>query len=344
MIASLLLLSGAAQAQALESTLLTQVWVTAFDQDVDPQADPAGYGDPEDDQGFKLRRARAGFAGKDGDFSYGLVLGMSSGADGLAQSDGTVGIVDAYAGWQVHRHFQMTAGVQKVPFGREQLLSSGELVFQERAVTSNHIAPGRKLGLLASTGAHGADIQLGLFNGNGSILGDDNDGLMYAARVGYTLGSERVDSTFGEVESLVVSLGTNLFYGQGTATDTVAYGADVLLRWRGLALLAEVHLASISPQDSTLDVPEVFAATDRQGALVQAGWTLGNLEPAIRAEIYDDDKSAEDNGDILKILAGVTAHFSEDRVRAGMAYVHRTELGGRNLANDTARLFFQMRY
>jgi hypothetical protein len=77
---------------------------------------------------------------------------------------------------------------------------------------------------------------------------------------------------------------------------------------------------------------------------VQAGWTLGNLEPAIRAEIYDDDKSAEDNGDILKILAGVTAHFSEDRVRAGMAYVHRTELGGRNLANDTARLFFQMRY
>jgi hypothetical protein len=344
MIAILLLLGGEAQAQDLEPTLLTQVWVTAFDQDVDAQADPAGYGDPEDDRGFKLRRARAGFAGQDGDFSYGLVLGMSSGADGLTQSDGTVGIVDAYAGWQVHRHFQLTAGVQKVPFGREQMLSSGELVFQERAVTSNHIAPGRELGVLASSGAQGADIQIGLFNGNGSILGDDNDGMMVAARAGYTLGDGPSDSTYGVVESVVVSLGTNLFYDQGTATDTLAYGADLLLRWSGLAVLAEVHLASISPQDSTLDVPEVFSTTDRQGALLQAGWTLGQFEPAVRAEIYDDDKSATDNGDILKVIAGVTAHFNDDRVRAGMAYVHRRELGGQSLSNDSARLFFQMRH
>ena len=143
MIASLLLLGSAAHAQDLDPTLLTQIWVTAFDQDVSEQADPAGYGDPEDDQGFKLRRARAGFTGSDGNFFYGLVFGMSSGADGLANSEGTVGIVDAYGGWNVHRHFALTAGVQKVPFGREQLLSSGELVFQERAITSNHIAPGR---------------------------------------------------------------------------------------------------------------------------------------------------------------------------------------------------------
>jgi hypothetical protein len=343
MITSLLLLSNVAFSQELEPTLLTQVWVTAFDQDVNSQADPAGYGDPEDDQGFKLRRARAGFVGNEGDFSYGLVLGMSSSTDGLAQSDGTVGIVDAYAGWQLHQYFQLTAGVQKVPFGREQLLSSGELVFQERAVTSNHIAPGRELGLLASSGAYGADIQIGLFNGNGSIVGDDNDGLMYAARVGYTLGDGPSDRTYGVVSSPVVSIGTNLFYDQGTATDTMAYGADLLFRWKGLALLTEVHLASITPKDSTVDVPEVFAGTDRQGALVQAGWTLGIFEPAVRAEIFDDDKSAEDNGDILKIVAGLTAHFSEDRVRAGMAYVHRTEMGGQSLANDTARLFFQMR-
>jgi len=344
MIASLLLLGSAAHAQDLDPTLLTQIWVTAFDQDVSEQADPAGYGDPEDDQGFKLRRARAGFTGSDGNFFYGLVFGMSSGADGLANSEGTVGIVDAYGGWNVHRHFALTAGVQKVPFGREQLLSSGELVFQERAITSNHIAPGRELGILASSGAYGADIRLGLFNGNGSILGDDNDGLMYAARAGYTLGNGSSDTTFGVVDSLVLGVGTNLFYDQGTATDTFAYGADLLLRWKGLALLTEVHMASISPTDSDIDVPAALAETQRMGAVVQGGWTLGIFEPAVRAEIYDDDSSAEDNGDILKVLAGVTAHFSEDRVRAGMAYVHRTELGGQSLPNDTARLFFQMRH
>ena len=345
MIASILLLSGVANAQDLEPSLLTQVWATAFDQDVNEQSDPAGYGDPEDDQGFKLRRARAGFSGKDGAFYYGMVFGMSSGADGLTDSTGTVGVVDAYAGWEIHPMFQMTAGVQKVPFGRENLLASAELVFQERSISSNHIGPGRELGLLGATSASGVDIQVGLFNGNGSILGDDNQGLMYAARAEYTMGQrEDAQTTFGVVDSPVVGIGTNLFYDQGTATDTLAYGADLLFRIKGLALLAEVHMASLSAGDSTVDVPDVFADTSRLGAVVQAGWTVGLFEPAIRAEIYDDDRGAEDNGDVLKAVAGVTAHFSEDRVRAGMAYVHRQELGGQSVANDTARLFFQMNY
>ena len=103
-------------------------------------------------------------------------------------------------------------------------------------------------------------------------------------------------------------------------------------------------MATLSPADSTVDVPEVFADTTRFGAIVQAGWSTGMFEPSIRAEIYDDDRGVEDNGDVLKAIAGVTAHFNEDRVRAGLAYVHRQELGGQSVANDTARLFFQMKY
>ncbi len=345
MISSILLFSGMAAAQDLEPSLLTQVWVTAYDQDVSEQADPAGYGDPEDDQGFKLRRARAGFQGEDGAFRYAVVLGMSSGADGLTQSTGTVGIVDAYGGWQVHSLVELAAGVQKVPFGRENLLSSSELVFQERAITSNHIGPGRELGLLSTTESSGAGLQLGIFNGNGSIVGDDNDGLLYAVRTTYTHGEGAdTSTTYGVVESPVVSVGANAFFDQGTATNTLAYGADLLVRASGLALLAEVHMAALSPADSTVDVPEVFADTTRFGAIVQAGWSAGMFEPSIRAEIYDDDRGVEDNGDVLKAIAGVTAHFNEDRVRAGLAYVHRQELGGQSVANDTARLFFQMKY
>ena len=41
-------------------TGFVQMWVTALDQDVDPLTDPASYGDPEDDPGFKIRRARLG--------------------------------------------------------------------------------------------------------------------------------------------------------------------------------------------------------------------------------------------------------------------------------------------
>jgi len=344
MIISTLLLSSSLTAAELEPTLLTQVWLTAFDQDVSEQSDPAGYGDPEDDQGFKLRRARAGFSGSDGDFHYALIFGMSSGADGLAYSDGTVGIVDAYGGWKLHQDVTVLGGVQKVPFGRESLLSSSELVFQERAVTSNHIAPGRELGLLAKSTALGADLQLGVFNGNGSITGDDNDGLMYAVRVGYNVGEGSTSSTYGAVESLLLSVAGNAYYDQGTATNTLAYGGDVLLRWSGLALLAEVHLATIEPGATNIDVPEVSASTTRFGAVAQAGWSFGQWEPAVRVELFDDDQSLEDNGDIMKITAGITGHFAEDTVRAGFSYDHREETGGQSLANDTARLFFQMRY
>ena len=57
---------------------LIQSWITLHDQDVDPLVDPAGYGDPEDDPGFKLRRVRLGLEGADDTLSYGVVVGVSS--------------------------------------------------------------------------------------------------------------------------------------------------------------------------------------------------------------------------------------------------------------------------
>ena len=57
---------------------LLQVWATAWDQDGDPATDPAGYGDPEDDLGFKIRRARVGLEGTADDFRYSPLLGMAA--------------------------------------------------------------------------------------------------------------------------------------------------------------------------------------------------------------------------------------------------------------------------
>ena len=63
---------------------LLQLWVTAYDMDQDPQADPASYGDPEDDIGVKVRRARLGFEGSADRLRYGLVFGTSSPYDAVA--------------------------------------------------------------------------------------------------------------------------------------------------------------------------------------------------------------------------------------------------------------------
>ena len=89
--------SGSTLAQALNSTpprqaersaknilpeadpyALVHIWTTLYDQDENVLADPGGYGDPEDDSGMKVRRARAGFYGQSDYIRYGASLGFSS--------------------------------------------------------------------------------------------------------------------------------------------------------------------------------------------------------------------------------------------------------------------------
>ena len=62
-----------------------QVWGTLYDMDQDIQADPAGYGDPEDDTGFKLRRARFGLKAKSEVFQYRISVGVASPFDTVLQ-------------------------------------------------------------------------------------------------------------------------------------------------------------------------------------------------------------------------------------------------------------------
>ena len=341
MISLVLFLSQGAQAAELEPTILTQVWATVFDQDVDEQADAASWGDPEDDPGLKIRRARMGFEGSDGDFSYGVVVGMSSGFDARSTSDGEIELVDAYGGWQFSPSMAVLAGVQKVPYSREQLMSAGELVFQDRSVAATHIAPGRDVGVMLDANAFGGHIQLGVFNGNDSILGDDNAGFLFAGRASYTLGGDEPTSTWGVADGIVWSTGSNVLYNQGTATDELNLGADLLLKAGALSVLAEGHYSSISPTSTDVASPGVFSETARLGGMLQIGYTQGLLEPAVRLEYFDDNSDSQDNGDIAIAMAGVTAHLSDDKVRAGVGFVHREELGGSAISNDTARFWFQ---
>ncbi len=318
-----------------QPSLLIQSWVTAWDQDQRKQSDPSGYGDPEDDPGFKLRRVRAGFMGEDGALHYGILFGMSSPADGVIGGDGELEVVDAYGGWAIHRHLGVTAGVQKVPFGREALISAADLVFQERSVASNHLTPGRELGVVASVGPEHIDLTLGAFNGNGSLLGDDNAGFLLAARAQYDLG-------LGEGGAL--SVGLNGLYDSGLATEELGLGVDFQLELGSLEVLAEGIALSLEPTHTDLSTPAVLGKTQRLGGHLQVGYTIQQWEPAVRIEFFDDDRDAEDNGDLLHALVGLTGHFADDRVRAGAGVLHREELQGKALANDTARIWLQINY
>lgn len=354
LLAPLIALSAPAQAgdplvvPAPQPYALLQVWATAWDFDEDPQADPAGYGDPEDDPGFKIRRARLGVEGENQKLSYELIFGTSAPADAVAaqgssNTGGTISIVDANVGYAPWEDIWIVGGVQHVPVSRDNLFSSRDQNFQEEAVSTNWMTPGREAGLVADADFGIARVRAGAFNGNDSLVSDDNNGKLVALRGEIKTGGRKsAYMTYGSVEKPVLGVGVDAFYDADVATSTLNAGADVLFRVSGLAVMAEGRFAMIQPTATDVADPEVSADTKRLGAVAQVGYTVGDCEPALRFSMYDDDMSVKDNGDVANAEIGATWHGFADHVRLGAGYVLRLELGGRSMSNDTARIWMQM--
>lgn len=335
------------QTPSFQPVALAQIWATAWDQDRDAQADPAGYGDPEDDPGFKIRRARFGAMGKLGcGLSYRVVFGAASPYDAWSGSDTDIGLVDGTLGWN-KGGFAVAVGQQKVPYSREQLISASQLVYSERAVATEHLVPGRETGAVVGYSWNGLGLQAGLFNGSGSFLGDDNIGMLSAARLSYTNAQAGEDmKTWGEVDGLVFGVAGNTYHNDDLSTSTMAAGGDAIVRLAGLSALVEGHVAKITPSDTDVAPSDVMAGTQRLGLTGQLGYSVGAFENALRFSMFDDnmDPDVQDNGDIWELYGGTTVHLADDHARVGVGYVHRHELAGQTLPNDTIRLWFQGKY
>ncbi len=328
--------------------LLVQTYATVFDQDQNTLADPAGYGDPEDDVGFKIRRARAGFTGQSDVVKYSIILGMSTPYDGLiAHPDQDIQIVDANVGVRpiIGVPLWVTAGVQKMPVSREQIMSSTDLPLATRAISSNWMVPNRDTGVVAryKVGQNNgkALIYAGVFNGNQSLFGDDNAGKMFVGRVDFTVGDAPTLKTYGVVDGVTIGLGGDIVYDQGIATDEMILGGDLIVRAQGLALLAEVRSGTLTPTDTTLDVPSVLSETERFGYFAQLGYTMSNYELAVRYSTFDDNTALDNAGDAGAVRAGVTWHSPGDNIRFGGGYQMRMETGSDSIANDSAVLWMQ---
>jgi hypothetical protein len=323
-----------------------QIWATAWDMDEDPEADPATYGDPEDDVGFKLRRVRIGLVGRRSIVDYVVTIGTETEYDALTPPSESVGVEDAVVAVHPFEGAAVTLGLQKVPVGREELFSTRELVLAERAVLSAWLVPGHDVGLSGDWTKGLARFRAGVFNGNGSILGDDNLGMLWAGRVELAQGGptkwKDVYETWGKVKETTVGVAIDAYDNMDVATNELGGGIDAMLRLGGVAVMLEGRGERLEPSDTSVDVPEVPSTTTRVGALAMVAATFGQWEPAIRASWFDDSVALEDNGDTGEITGGVTLHSRADQVRVGAGYVARLELAGTPLKNDTARLWLQL--
>ena len=320
---------------------LVQVWGTAWDMDEDPVADSTGYGDPEDDVGFKIKRLRLGLKGREEGLDWAVVLGTTAPYDGFDDETGAIEIIDAHVGYE-KMGLGVKVGKDEVPFSRDRMISSGEQTFTERGMLSEHIAPGRELGATVFGEKFGAKITLGVFNSGGTVFGDDNLGKTLLGRVEYTFGEADVYETWGGPRTLAFGVGVGGFLTDDVATATQAFGADAILRVAGLTVLVDAALADVSPTNTTLDVPGVWEQTTRRGLTGQVGYGIGAFEPAVKISLYDDSAV----GGFNNILAGVVWHGAldekrRDRVRIGAGYQLRLEESA--MANDSVRVWAQVR-
>ena len=85
----------------------------------------------------------------------------------------------------VGRSYRVTAGQFKVPFGLQQITSSGRLQFVDRAITDAKFNPARDMGVMLSgiIPARKIGYDIGIFNGAGESVRQNNRSHLWAARV-----------------------------------------------------------------------------------------------------------------------------------------------------------------
>ncbi|MFT7518664.1 MAG: hypothetical protein ACI9MC_000796 [Kiritimatiellia bacterium] len=342
----------------VEPTLLLQLWGTAYDMDETAQADPVSYGDPEHDPGLSLRRGRLGVRGGIDRADFQVDFGLSQPYDGV--SDGRapqIEVANAFvrSSWFLGggRH-SVSAGFLKLPFGRERIMSSKDLVFQERSVASAYMSPGQQLGVLwRLEPAESLSVEVGAFNGGGDVYGDDNMGLLLGGRVAWDSGSTYV--TFGEGNGLGLGLGG--YWNDDLATDTFAGEVDALLRFDRLSVYLEGSLAVVKPANTSIALPDVASQTGRMGLTAQVSYWVpvddddsvdavarSAVEIAARISTYDDHTKLKNNGDVAIAHVGATWRNVAPAIDLGAGYVLRVETQGRSYANDTVRLWAQVQW
>jgi phosphate-selective porin OprO and OprP len=258
--------------------------------------------DPEEGEGrgsFRIRRMRTKFEGwvYTKDLTYELQVDWTE----------APAMRDAYFNFDMtkgKKAFQIKAGQFKVPFGRQELTSSGSQQFVDRAIASEEFAKGRDIGLqLHGLLVGGAlDWRIGAFNGGGrNQARNDNDAYQYNARLTWQpfgdvkYSESDFDSSDKPLFALAAGYESNDKHGATTGNDNdrSIVGGDVVFKYKGLFAYGEYYDAN--------NQPETGADYGSEGSIAQVGYFVipKTLEVALRhsqidpSDLVENDKRIE---------------------------------------------------
>jgi hypothetical protein len=308
-------------------------------------------GDPGERVGFRLRRARLGVSGWAwGVVDYSLSIDLSAGK--------SVELLDAWIGYRYFPTLGFTLGASKVPFSRFALYGSARGTLSERPLGVQALAPFRQVGLTLE-GELGGLIRyaLGAYNGferqtnfhegyveNAGLQGNRFNRLAFAGRLELqplgALGEDMADLDGG---GLRVGVGAGLYYSDGKTTKSAGWEVDLALKIAGLHFIAEYIADTAEPKSVPTTTATIPASVDRHAFVGELGYFIRaiNVGLAVRAELLDDNRDADNNGDELVLAGGVQYYWHRHHLKAMLDYTHRIELEGADRDNQTLLLTLQ---
>ena len=264
-----------------------------------------GTGDAGDQRGsFRIRRAKFKLEGwilrpwltYETQVNYPAVTGSNPGA---LLEDAAFDVDFSKGKGLVRIH----AGQFKVPFGAQELTSSGNQMFVDRALVSNSFFRGRDAGvaLWGATPNNRIEWRVGLFNGNGlTRTANDNDKYQYNARImwqpngsqslnqrAWVSGPLYSESDFESTKTPIYAIAFNWEnqnnFNATTGNDQKwnAISLDGIYKFKGFSVNGMYAFAHRTP--------ETGAEFDAAGGFIQAGklFATRKYEVAIRYGSFD---------------------------------------------------------
>lgn len=219
--------------------------------------------------------------------------------------------------------FKVIAGQFKVPFGRQEMTSSGSQSFVDRAEVSNQYARGRDTGVaIFGSFKDKIEYRAGVFNGNGlTRSGNDNANLQFNARLmwqptgkvklnqrawisGAMYSETDFDSTDFPIFAVAANVEKNDFHGTTTGNDLkdTIYGFDAMFKYKRFFATAEYFIRERTP--------ETGASYNSDGYFGQASFLLDKgkkWELAARIGQYDPTDAVDDN--LRKEVRGALSYY-----------------------------------
>ncbi|MFN8309033.1 MAG: porin [Chitinophagales bacterium] len=275
-------------------------------------------GEKADNNAFQLRDATLQLEGRykswleyELQFNFAQILAASADPENPA-------LMDAYLQVNAPKFFSLRAGYGKLPYSRANLTPHVYSLFYNRSeISRGYIFPQRDVGLTlqGTFWKQRLNVWAGMYNGMGEIsLNGKNDmsgKFMYIGRVEL---SYPIKNRYTEIEQSnfplpVVTIGGNLSYVERTNTvidqyqlNVVAgkkfvYGGDVMLKYKGLSITAELHQARYNPTDSArfYGLPTNYFRAG--GYFIQADYYIRFLKSAVGLRLDEVNRNDLVTGD-----------------------------------------------